>query len=98
MPYNPAFDSLSSLMPSASSPARHAQAIIPSDTVDLPTYAKAIKCNAAGHVMILPVAAYQSGVLTPVKFTVTAGEYIPVQVARVFATGTTATDLVALYA
>lgn len=98
MAYLATSDLLSNLSASSASPARSAAVITASDTVDLAPYAKAIKCNTGGNVMVIPVANYQAGNLTPVKFTVLAGEYIPVQVARVMATGTTATDLVALYA
>ena len=99
MPYTEASDRFLSYARTADSPARDPQIVTPSDTVDLAPYAKALKCNADGVISILPVGAYAKGGTTPISFTVQAGEYVPVQVARVFATGTTLTnvgDIVAL--
>lgn len=78
---------------------RNAFPVVISDTEDLPIYAKALKCNAAGTLYILPVEAYKKGILTPVKWVAAAGEVIPGQVARVFSTNTTlsaASDIIAL--
>lgn len=96
MPYTISSDLSAASNPGAHTPARAAVAITPSDTVDLAPYAKALKCNTAGNLYVLPVANYQAGSTTPVRLVVTAGEYVPVQVARVFATSTTVSDIVAL--
>lgn len=99
MSYTESSDRFVTYARTADSPARDPQIVTPSDTVDLVPYAKALKCNADGTIYILPVGAYRAGVLTPVPWVVQAGEYVPVQVARVFLTGTTLTtsgDIVAL--
>lgn len=100
MTYTLASDSLASFTASTDSPARAAAVITPSDSADLSPYAKALKCNADGDIYVLPVGNYAAGNTTPVRLSVNAGEYVPVQVARIFATGTTLTtagDIVALY-
>lgn len=79
-------------------PAKGLATVTLSDTIDLPKYAKALKCNAAGTIYVLPTANYRAGSETSYKLVVTAGEYVPIEVARVFATGTTvaAADIIAL--
>lgn len=79
-------------------PAKGLASVTLSDTVDLPKYAKALKCNAAGTIYVLPTANYRAGDETSYKLVVVAGEYVPIEVARVFATGTTlaASDIIAL--
>lgn len=62
-----------------------------SDTVDLP-YPSVIYVGVTGNVKVLTAQG------DTVTFTaVPAGNVIPVQVVRVFSTGTTATALVAIY-
>ncbi len=97
MTYTAASDPYGRHAQDAETPARAASPVTPSDSTDLSPYAKALKCNAAGTLYVLPVGNYQAGNVTPVKLVVSAGEYVPIQVARVFATSTTVTDLVALY-
>jgi hypothetical protein len=80
-----------------SSQARGAAAISPSDTVDLAPYAKALMVTAAGTVGVLPITSYATGSTTAVALgNLPVGYIIPIQVARVFATGTTAT-VIGLY-
>lgn len=68
-----------------------AAAITPSDTVDLPSQAKAIYVGGAGDVL-----ATIGG--TDVTFkAVPVGTVLHITATRVKATGTTATNLVALY-
>jgi hypothetical protein len=77
---------------SASDPANGAAVITPSDTADLPVYARAIYVGVTGHIT---VDMTDSG--TNITFlSVPQGTILPVQVKRVYLTGTTATDLVAL--
>jgi hypothetical protein len=68
-------------------------AITPSDATDLTTYAKALYVGVAGDVRVLPVS---NGDGAPVTFKNHPVGYAPVQVRRVFATGTTAGDIVGL--
>lgn len=66
-------------------------AITTSDTVDLPWLTQAVWVGGAGNV----VAQMQDG--SNGTFTgVTAGAVLPIAVRRILATGTTATNLVAL--
>lgn len=68
-------------------------AVTPNDSTDL-TYStcRAIYVGGAGNIALV------DGAGTTVTFTgVTAGSILPVQTARINATGTTATSLVALY-
>ena len=97
MAYNPASDPYAQRSIDVESQARSAAAISPSDTVDLTTYAKALMVTAAGTVSVLPVVNYENAVLTPIALgNLPVGYIIPIQVARVFATGTTAT-VIGLY-
>lgn len=65
-----------------------AHAITPSDTVDLTAYAGGLIVTVAGNLKILPS---QNADAATVTFTaVVAGQVIPIQTRRVFATGTTA--------
>jgi len=75
------------------STAMNAAAITPSNTVDLPAIAsKGVYVGVAGAVKVDTESD------TTVTFVaVPAGAILPVSVKRVYATGTAATDLVALY-
>lgn len=83
--------SFSSFAATESSPARNAAAVTPADGENLATPAKALWVGAFGDVSVDTV-----GGQTAVVFKGCAG-VLPVAVVRVRATGTTATDIVALY-
>jgi len=92
MAYNPASDPYAARSVPVESQARGTFPITPSDTVDFTTYAKALLVTAAGTVSILPVANYAMASTTAVPLgNLPVGYVIPIQVARVFNTGTTAT-------
>lgn len=75
-----------------SDPAEHAAAITPDDATDLATPARAIRVGGSGDVVVVTTGGDE------VTITGTAaGEILPVRVARVKATGTTATGLLALW-
>ena len=78
----------------ASGPARRAGAVTPSDTVDLTSYAKALYVGAAGNVRVLTVGGEDADAVTFANHPV---GWLPVQVRRVLATGTTATQIVAAF-
>jgi len=78
--------------PSAAAPARRAAAVTPNDGADLPQVAKALYLGGGGDLAIVPADGTGAVVLKD-----HAPGYVPVQVRRVLATGTTATDLVALF-
>jgi hypothetical protein len=81
----------SSYSQSEFSPARNAVAVTPSDSENLATSAKALWVGQIGDVSVDTV-----GGQTAVVFKNCLG-VLPVTAVRVRATGTTATDIVALY-
>ena len=83
----------------ADAPADLAVAISPSDSTDLPNNTRAIYVGGAGNITcIMACDVTNSGAGTNVVFTaVPVGTILPICVCRVKATGTTATNLVALY-
>ena len=63
-------------------------------TADLTTYAKALYVGGTGNVRVLTVGAEDGDAVT---FANHPGGWLPVQVRRVLATGTTATQIVAAF-
>ena len=74
------------------SPASQAAAVTPNDTTDLAIAAKRLWIGGAGNVKLNTV-----GGSTVTYTAVPAGTYLNVRVSRVYATGTTATNIVAEY-
>ncbi|PWJ12890.1 spike base protein, RCAP_Rcc01079 family [Jannaschia seohaensis] len=72
------------------SPASALQAVTPDDATDLPLASRAIAVAQAGDVRVTTV----DGSIATIY--VAAGMPFPVRVARIWATGTTATGIVAL--
>jgi hypothetical protein len=93
MPAVPSRDAYRSHAPSSGAPARRAEAVTPSDTTDLTTYAKALYVGGAGDIRLLPVGADDAEIVTLKAHPI---GYVAVQTRRVLATGTTATSIVAL--
>lgn len=79
--------------PEQSGPARNAETVTPSDTLDLPDVTRGLYVGGSGDVKVnmADTGAAVVFVLVP------AGTLLPVRVSRVLATGTTATDMVALW-
>lgn len=74
--------------------ASSAAVIVPSDSADLPNFSRGIYIGGAGNLTVDMVD--QPGV--SVQFVaVPAGAVLPIQVRKVYATGTSASALVALY-
>lgn len=73
-------------------PAVEFQAVTPSDATDLTRFTRALYIGVGGNVVCVD---FLNNVVTFVG--VTAGSVLPIRVARVNATGTTATSIVALY-
>ena len=94
MPAIPERDGLLNPGCDASGPARRAVGVTPSDTVDLSAYAKALYVGAAGNVRVLTVGGEDTEAVTFANHPV---GWLPVQVRRVLATGTTATQIVAAF-
>ncbi len=76
------------------SQARGAFAVTPSDSADLPTLAKALYVGSAGDLVVLPINATDD--TQTVKLANHPVGYVPMQVRRVYATGTIAGGIIAL--
>lgn len=77
-------------------PGTLAAAVAPSDTVDLPTPAKALYIGGAGNVVLVPLSQVGNAGVTFAN--VPAGSILPMRCRCVLATGTTATLIVAITA
>lgn len=95
MPYDFRADPMRGFASSAASPSRTAYAVTPSDGADLTSYAKALYIGVTGDVVVVPVLNEDGASVT---FKAHPVGYLPVQVRRVLATGTTATNILALSA
>jgi len=74
------------------SPAGNAAAVTPSDTVDLPSVSRGIYVGGAGNVTVVMLGG------AVVTFTAPpVGSLLPIAITRVNLTGTTATNLVAIW-
>ena len=85
-------DKFSDYPTSLTAPARDAAAILPSDATDLAVLPRALFRGQTGD-----VSARLAGGQTVVFRNVQGGSTLPVRAARVHATGTTATDIIALW-
>ena len=78
--------------PGLSSPADRLAAVTPNDAADLPGgLCRALYTRTGGDIVV------QDRLGTTITLSSGAGQYHPIRVARVLATGTTATGIVALY-
>lgn len=73
-----------------SSPAAQAATVTPNDGADLPTASRALYVGTAGNLSVVTVGG---STVTLVG----ASGWMPVRAARVLATGTTASDIVAVW-
>lgn len=76
---------------SLESPAAYLEAVTPNDAVDLPHASRGINVSTSGTVRATTV-----GGTTETVF-VAAGGAFPLRATRIWQTGTTATDVVAMY-
>lgn len=83
----PAIDDFATLSASPEGPIQHATSVVASDTTDLPHVTRALYLGGAGDV------AVQMKDGTVVTFIGMGAGWHPVRVARVLATGTTASDI-----
>ena len=74
-------------------PALSAQAVIASDTVDLPAITTGLYVGETGNVAVILAGGDTSVIFVAVP----AGTILPIQCKRVKSTGTTATSIVALF-
>lgn len=73
-------------------PASYADAVTPSDTLELSTVSRALYVGGAGNLVVVT-----AGGDTVTLVGATAGQIIPIRVKQIKATLTTATSIVALY-
>lgn len=85
-------DNFSDYPTTLTTPARDAAAITPSDSVDIAVLPRALYVGATGN-LSLRMAGGQTVTLQGVQ----AGTVLPIRVARVNATGTTAAAIIALW-
>lgn len=84
-------DIFASFSPSLESPASHILEVTPSDTEDLPVASRALNVASEGIVRVTTVGGDTANV------SVVAGVPFPIRCTRVWASGTTASGIVALY-
>lgn len=84
-------DLFKDFQPGLESPATNVFEVIPSDTTDLPVSSRALNVAQEGIVKVTTVAGDVASVA------IAAGVPFPIRVTRVWATGTTAAGIVALY-
>lgn len=85
---------LATLASDLTCPSPEFVAVVPSNTVDLTKPCRGLYVGGAGDIMAVPLAAPGTAVLFKA---VPAGTVLPIVATRVNATGTTATDIVALF-
>jgi len=87
----PAIDAYANAPDSLQAPARDATPVTPSDGADLVNVTKALVIGGAGNISVITAAGN-----TVLISGLTAGAILNLRVSRVRATGTTATNIVAL--
>jgi hypothetical protein len=85
-------DDFANLSSGLNSPAFRAAAVTPDNSTDLPSFARGLYVGGAGDVKV-----DTAGADTVTFAGVPAGSLLPVRVRRVYATGTTATSIVAVW-
>lgn len=83
-------DTFKGYVPGIESPATDGEAVTPSDTLDLAKVSRALYVGTGGTLKV----TLASG--TDLTFSAIAAGWHPLRVSRVWATGTSATDLVAV--
>lgn len=73
------------------SPGYFAAEITPNDSIDLPTTSRALYVGTGGDISLTMAGGHT------VTLRNVAGGFVPLRVSRIHATGTTATDIVAVW-
>ena len=76
-----------------SDPSRSLAAVAPNDGADLAKVARSLYVGGAGHLRVTAAGDAAAQTLSNVP----AGTFVPIEVKRVWVTGTTATLIIALY-
>ena len=90
----PANDFLTRFKSDLAGPSASFAAVVPHNTTNLTVPTRGLFIGVAGNVSVVPLASPSTSVVFK---NVAAGSVLPVAALRVNATGTTATDIVALY-
>ncbi|MEE4187007.1 MAG: hypothetical protein V2I76_00985 [Roseobacter sp.] len=85
-------DTFASTSTSLQSPATRGYAVTPDDNADIVFFSRALNVSTSGTVRLTPMDDD-----TPVTVFIGAGMTFPIRARRIWATGTTATDIVVLY-
>lgn len=85
-------DQFSKFSNNLESPSKHAAAVTPSNSTDLEYASRALYVGSSGNVQITTV-----GGETVMLANINAGSLVPIRVSRVWSTGTTATNILALW-
>ena len=86
-------DPFATTSPGLSGPAAHAFAVTPNDGADLPVVTRGLYVGTSGDLSLV-----LKGNASAVSFVgVVGGSVLPLRVAQVRATGTTAADIIGLY-
>lgn len=88
-----ATDGFSTLSPGLSSPATNAAVVTTNDSTDLGNVTRALYIGGAGNITVNMLGTGTNLTLN----NVTAGTLLPIRVSRVWANGTTASSIVALW-
>ena len=83
-------DEFSGFVASLADPATRLETVVPDDTADLARATRALSCGSDGQVVVTTLGG-DTGTIT-----LNAGSVFPIRVVRVWATGTTAGDIVGL--
>lgn len=94
MPYDGSKDPMQGMATGQSAPARKVVAVTPHNDNDLAQYARCLYVGVAGDVEVIPVGNADDA---PVIFKNHPIGYLPAQVRRVRAAGTTASQILAIY-
>lgn len=86
-------DAFSSHEASLASPAEHGAAVTPDDDNDLANATRALWIGGTGDISVIFVGQSTAVLLESIP----AGTLLPIRVARVLSTNTTATEIVALW-
>ena len=95
-----AFDPNPGLLPGATGPATRAVAVVPADNTDLPVVARSLYIGTPGDVVLVMREGFNGGTAqgapAPVTFKSVPAGILHVWCRQVWATGTTAANIVAL--
>lgn len=88
--YDPTKDPYVAFSSGVLGPSNNSAVVVPSDTVDFPSYPRGLVVAAAGNMVVLPLKAADDGSHLITFTAAPVGFHVPFRVRRVMSTGTTA--------